>query len=158
MATPSRRPRAAAAARSAAADDGTPVRTGQCMVNDNTRFSGGNGGRANQRGGSPGRGGTASQSERRTGRPRGCRSPGTAGGGGGDWSTPPQPHYNRAMSAPEGGWPPPRRKARTCRDSPLIGNTCNYRNYMETYLTTTTGCNWQGGSQTNPSGKVIGAG
>ena len=48
----------------------------------------------------------------------------------------------------EGGAPPPQRKTRTSRDSPLNMRTCCCRESMETFRITTTGRTWTGESQT----------
>ena len=56
-----------------------------------------------------------------------------------------------------GGQPPPRRKARTCRDLSVPGHFCRCRRSMETSITTTMGHTWQGYSQTMPYSKVVDA-
>ena len=115
----------------------------------------GGGGRPPGRGeGRPGGGRPKSQSGRRTGRPRGGGSPRAAGGG--EVEDPPPLQHNKDLSTPEGGCPSPQGKARICRYSPLRGHTCRCGRYMETYLTTTMGCTWQGESWRTSYVKVVG--
>ena len=94
-------PRAADAARLAAADGRITTQTGQCVVKYYTRSFGG-------RGFGPPRGGLPIRRTRKPARkvhrtPQGRQ--GARHREGGIGGTPPQTHHNRASSAPEGGTP-----------------------------------------------------
>ena len=80
-----RHPRAASAVHPAAADGGTPTRTGQRMVNNDTQSTSRRGA-GQPEGGYPGGRCTASQNGRRSRCLRGVGAPGTAVGG---WRTSP---------------------------------------------------------------------
>ena len=80
-------------------------------------------------------------------------------GGGEGVKDPPPLQHNRALSAPEGGRPPQRSKAQTCKASFLRGRTFRYERYMETScITTMIGRTWQGEYRTTPLCKVVGGG
>ena len=118
--TPTRRPRAAAAARPAVVDGRTRTQRGHYMVNDVMHLFGRRGGQATW-GGVPRkrRSGEQVQNAHRTPQGRqGARNSAVRGGG---WRILPRPHHNRDLSTPEWGSPPPKRKTQTCRASPLLG-------------------------------------
>ena len=153
-ATSPRRTRDAASVRLVTTEGGTSTWMGHRVVNDNTRSAGGREVEGPLGEGRPGGGRPKSQSGRRTGRPRGGGSPRAAGGG--EVEDPPPLQHNKDLSTPEGGCPSPQGKARICRYSPLRGHTCRCGRYMETYLTTTMGCTWQGESWRTSYVKVVG--
>ena len=70
-----------------------------------------------------------------------------------------RPHGGaRSRSLVWGGMPPPKRKTRTSRDSPLNVRTWCCRESRETSCITTMGHTWTGESQTTLHGSVTGAG